>query len=83
MNCKTVSSPLSTIPITVRSVEDYYLVEAEDRRYTIAFEKPTLRKPHRKAVALAGIETFNLYYPLRHTCLTRRAAHMVPYTQIP
>ncbi len=42
-------------------------------------EKSTLKKPHRKAVALAGIEPFTLY-TLRHTCLTRWAAHMDPYT---
>ena len=42
-------------------------------------EKSSLRKQHRKAVALAKLEPFNLY-TLRHTCLTRWAAYMDPYT---
>jgi integrase len=42
-------------------------------------EKSSLKKQHHKAVALAGVEAFTLY-TLRHTCLTRWAAHMDPYT---
>ena len=42
-------------------------------------EKSSLRKQHRKAIALAKLEPFNLY-TLRHTCLTRWAAYMDPYT---
>ena len=42
-------------------------------------EKSSLRKQHRKAMTLAKLEPFNLY-TLRHTCLTRWAAYMDPYT---
>jgi integrase len=42
-------------------------------------EKSSLRKQHRKAIKLAKLEPFNLY-TLRHTCLTRWAAYMDPYT---
>ena len=42
-------------------------------------EKSSLKKQHSKAVALAKIEPFTLY-TLRHTCLTRWASHMDPYT---
>jgi integrase len=42
-------------------------------------EKSSLRKQHRKAITLAKLEPFNLY-TLRHTCLTRWAAYMDPYT---
>ncbi len=42
-------------------------------------EKSSLRKQHRKAIAIAKLEPFNLY-TLRHTCLTRWAEHMDPYT---
>jgi integrase len=42
-------------------------------------EKSTLKKQHAKAIKLAKIEPFTLY-TLRHTCLTRWAAHMDPYT---
>jgi hypothetical protein len=42
-------------------------------------EKSSLKKQHYKAVALAKAEPFTLY-TLRHTCLTRWAVHMDPYT---
>jgi hypothetical protein len=42
-------------------------------------EKSSLRKQHRRAIAVAKLERFNLY-TLRHTCLTRWAAYMDPYT---
>ena len=42
-------------------------------------EKSSLRKQHRRAIAVAKLELFNLY-TLRHTCLTRWAAYMDPYT---
>jgi integrase len=42
-------------------------------------EKSSVRKQHRKALALAKLEPFNLY-TLRHTCPTRWAAYMDPYT---
>jgi integrase len=42
-------------------------------------EKSTLKKPHRKAGKLAEIAAFPLY-TFRHTCLTRWASHMDPYT---
>ena len=42
-------------------------------------EKSTLKKPHAKAYAIANVTSFPLY-TFRHTCLTRWAAHMDPYT---
>jgi integrase len=42
-------------------------------------EKSSPRKLHQKACMAAGIQPF-LLYTLRHTCLTRWAAHMDPYT---
>lgn len=42
-------------------------------------EKSSLRKQHQKACMTAGIQPF-LLYTLRHTCLTRWAAHMARYT---
>ncbi len=42
-------------------------------------EKSSLKKQHRKAIALAKLEPFTLY-TFRHTCLTRWAEYMDPYT---
>jgi integrase len=42
-------------------------------------EKSTLKKPHAKAYTFAKIVSLPLY-TFRHTCLTRWAAHMDPYT---
>ena len=42
-------------------------------------EKSTVRKQHKKACTLGGIAAFPLY-TFRHTCLTRWAVHMDPYT---
>ena len=42
-------------------------------------EKPTLKKQHKKALAAAKVEPFTLY-TFRHTCLTRWAAFIDPYT---
>jgi len=42
-------------------------------------EASTLKKPHRKACALAGVDYFPLY-TMRHTFITRLAAHVDPYT---
>ncbi len=42
-------------------------------------EKSTLRKQHRNVLRTAGLAPFSLY-TFRHTCLTRWAAHMDPYT---
>jgi integrase len=42
-------------------------------------EKSSLKKQHAKACELAKIEPFVLY-TFRHTCLTRWAAYMDPYT---
>lgn len=41
--------------------------------------KSSLKKQHHKAVAVAKVEPFTLS-TLRHTCLTRWAAHMDPFT---
>jgi integrase len=42
-------------------------------------EKSSLKKPHAKAYTIAKVTNFPLY-TFRHTCLTRWAAHMDPYT---
>ena len=42
-------------------------------------EKSSLKKQHPKAYTLARVAAFPLY-TFRHTCLTRWAAHMDPYT---
>ena len=42
-------------------------------------EKSTPKKQHQRACTLAKIKPFPLY-TFRHTCLTRWAAHMDPYT---
>jgi len=42
-------------------------------------EKSTPKKQHKRACALARVQPFTLY-TFRHTCLTRWAAHMDPYT---
>lgn len=42
-------------------------------------EKSSLKKQHRKALSMSKVEPFTLY-TLRHTCLTRWAEHMDPYT---
>jgi integrase len=42
-------------------------------------EKSSLKKQHPKACALAKVAEFPLY-TFRHTCLTRWAPHMDPYT---
>ena len=42
-------------------------------------EPSTIKKSHLKACQLAGVERFPIY-TFRHTCLTRWAAHMDPYT---
>jgi hypothetical protein len=42
-------------------------------------EKSSLKKQHAKAVTTAKIQPFTLY-TFRHTCLTRWAAFMDPYT---
>jgi integrase len=45
-------------------------------------EKSTLKKKHPKAAKLAGLAPFPRY-TFRHTCLTRWAAYMDPYTISP
>jgi integrase len=42
-------------------------------------EKSTLKKQHARACRMAAVPPFTMY-DLRHTCLTRWAAHMDPYT---
>lgn len=42
-------------------------------------EGSSLKKQHRKACTMAGVEYFQVY-TFRHTCLTRWAAHIDPYT---
>ncbi len=42
-------------------------------------EPASLKRQHRRACELAGLERFPLY-TLRHTCLTRWAPHMDPWT---
>jgi integrase len=76
-----------TIPITQRVAAQF------DMRWTDAasewvfpaptatghIEKSTLKKQHKKALVATEVEPFTLYV-FRHTCLTRWAAFMVPYT---
>ncbi|HWZ34213.1 MAG TPA: tyrosine-type recombinase/integrase [Bryobacteraceae bacterium] len=42
-------------------------------------EKSSLKKQHAKALMMANVAAFPLY-TFRHTCITRWAAHMDPYT---
>ncbi len=42
-------------------------------------EKSTLKKQHARACLMAAVHPFTMY-DLRHTCLTRWAARMDPYT---
>jgi integrase len=42
-------------------------------------EPSSLKKPHIKACAAAAVKQFELY-TFRHTCLTRWAPNMDPYT---
>jgi integrase len=42
-------------------------------------ERSTPKKQHKRAFLLAKVQPFTLY-PFRHTCLTRWAAHLDPYT---
>ena len=76
-----------TIPITQRTatiletrravVEGEWAFPAPTRSGRI--EKSSLKKQHPKACTLAKVAEFPLY-TFRHTCLTRWAAHMDPYT---
>jgi integrase len=83
---KTVSAR-RTIPLTPRAV-----AQLEMRRATSAsdwvfpaatasghVEKSTFKKPHLKAHRLAKVAAFPLY-TFRHTCLTRWAEYIDPYT---
>jgi integrase len=76
-----------TIPLTQRTAailearraaaEDEWVFPAPTRSGHI--EKSSLKKQHPKACTLAKVTEFPLY-TFRHTCLTRWAAHMDPYT---
>ena len=76
-----------TIPLTQRTAdiletrrrtaEGEWVFPAPTRSSHI--EKSSLKKQHPKACTLAKVTEFPLY-TFRHTCLTRWAAHMDPYT---
>ena len=76
-----------TIPLTQRTAailetrravaEGEWVFPAPTRSGHI--EKSSLKKQHPKACTLAKVAEFPLY-TFRHTCLTRWAAHMDPYT---
>jgi integrase len=76
-----------TIPLTQRTaaildmrrtvVESEWVFPAPTRSGHI--ERSSLKKQHPKACTLAKVTEFPLY-TFRHTCLTRWAAHMDPYT---
>jgi len=76
-----------TIPLTERAAailetrreasEGEWVFPAPTRSGHI--EKSSLKKQHPKACTLAKVAEFPLY-TFRHTCLTRWAAHMDPYT---
>ena len=76
-----------TVPLTQRatsflemrrtSVKSVWVFPARTKSGHI--EKSTLKKRHAKACKIANISHFVLY-TFRHTCLTRWAAYMDPYT---
>ena len=81
------TSARRVIPLSERSIA---ILEARHKDATAEWvfpaptrsghiEKSSLKKQHLKACARAGIEQFPLY-TLRHTCLTRWARTMDPYT---
>ena len=83
---KTVSAR-RTIPLTPRAIALIDMRRARrkgDWVFPAAtasghIEKSTLKKQHPKAYASAKLEAFPLY-TFRHTCLTRWAEYMDPYT---
>jgi len=76
-----------TIPLTQRAVAYLEMRRAVARTEWVFpaptrsghIEKSSLKKQHAKACKVANIADFVLY-TFRHTCLTRWAAHMDPYT---
>jgi integrase len=83
---KTVSAR-RTIPLTPRAVAQLEMRRATSTNEWVFpaatasghVEKSTLKKPHLKAYTLAKVAAFPLY-TFRHTCLTRWAEYMDPYT---
>ncbi len=85
--CGKTSNARRVLPLTQRSAA---LLDLRRERATCEWvfpaptrsghmEKSTLKKQHPRACALARVQPFTMY-DLRHTCLTRWAAHMDPYT---
>jgi integrase len=85
--CGKTSNARRALPLTQRSAT---LLDLRRERATCEWvfpaptksghiEKSTLKKQHPRACALANVPLFTMY-DLRHTCLTRWAAHMDPYT---
>jgi integrase len=77
-----------TIPLTQRAAALFEMRRATAQSNEWVFpaktetghiEKSSLKKQHAKACQLAKIEPFP-FYTFRHTCLTRWAAYMDPYT---
>jgi integrase len=76
-----------TIPVTQRAAAFLEMRRAVSKTEWVFpastksghIEKSSLKKQHSKACKLAEVGDFVLY-TFRHTCLTRWAAHMDPYT---
>ncbi|MEP6961389.1 MAG: tyrosine-type recombinase/integrase [Acidobacteriota bacterium] len=83
---KTISAR-RTIPLTPRAVAQLEMRAASSKNEWVFpaatasghIEKSTLKKQHSKAFILARVAAFPLY-TFRHTCLTRWAEYMDPYT---
>jgi integrase len=76
------------IPVTsrVKAILDMRLQIAEGGPWVFPaktmsghIEPSSLKKQHPRALRVSGVEPFDLY-TLRHTCLTRWAPHMDPWT---
>lgn len=76
------------VPMTdrVRAVVEMRLLKTEGSEWlfpanTVSghIEKSSLKKQHPRALRVSGVEPFELY-TFRHTCLTRWAPHMDPWT---
>lgn len=76
-----------TIPLSQRAAEILEIRRSvsqstwvfPDRTHGGHLKKSALKRQHPKACKIANVEAFPLY-TFRHTCLTRWAGHMDPYT---
>ncbi len=85
--CGKTSNARRVLPLTERAAA---LIEMRRKRASCEWvfpaptrsghmEKSTLKKQHARACLMAAVHPFTMY-DLRHTCLTRWAARMDPYT---